>query len=257
MYVYLSYEGDGSNWVYFDDLKITHTKSNVVQYNEYYPFGLQTSNSRTRENSNNNFLYNGGSELNQTTGWYETAFRGYDAALGSFMQIDPLATRYASYSGYHYSYNNPIMFNDPTGATTEEEEAKAKKYWEDMIARLMALEHGGRADADGNVHEYASDEEAFEAGVDYNNRHNSWGETEYRSEAATRAAYGSYKQSGHWASPVHYNVIVNFRKTNGSNVAIRSMRFAQQEPVINAEELIDDLLKMKIDDKMTGEEKNA
>lgn len=40
MYIYLSYEGEGINWVYFDDLKITHNKNNVVQYNEYYPFGL-------------------------------------------------------------------------------------------------------------------------------------------------------------------------------------------------------------------------
>lgn len=44
---------------------------------------LQTSSSWTRENSNNDFLYNEGSELNKTTGWYETAFRNYDAALGA------------------------------------------------------------------------------------------------------------------------------------------------------------------------------
>jgi hypothetical protein len=27
-----------------------------------------------------------------------------------------MATKYASLSGYHYSGNNPVMFNDPSGA---------------------------------------------------------------------------------------------------------------------------------------------
>jgi len=90
-----------------------------VQYNEYYPLGLQASTSWTRENSSNNFLYNEGSELNQTTGWYETAFRNYDAALGRLTSIDPMASKYASFSGYHYAYNNPVMSNDPSGADAE------------------------------------------------------------------------------------------------------------------------------------------
>jgi len=91
----------------------------VVQYNEYSPLGLQASTSWTRENSSNNFLYNEGSELNQTTGWYETAFRNYDAALGRLTSIDPMASKYASFSGYHYAYNNPVMSNDPSGADAE------------------------------------------------------------------------------------------------------------------------------------------
>src|SRR5687767_1333253 len=63
LFVYLSYDNDADNWVYFDDLLVTHTKSNVIQYNEYYPFGLQTASGWTRNNSSNNFLYNEGSEL--------------------------------------------------------------------------------------------------------------------------------------------------------------------------------------------------
>ncbi len=89
LYVYLSYSDDSDNWVYFDDLKITHTPTNVVQYNDYYPFGLQTSSSWTRENTENNYLYNDANELNPMTGWYETFYRGYDPALGRFQQVDP------------------------------------------------------------------------------------------------------------------------------------------------------------------------
>ena len=71
IFAYVSNEIETAVEVYFDDVVITHTKSNVIQYNEYYPFGLQTSSSWTRDNTlDNNYLYNAGSELNDNTGWY-------------------------------------------------------------------------------------------------------------------------------------------------------------------------------------------
>src|SRR5690606_21089887 len=82
VFMYVSNENPTLVDVYFDDVVMTYTPTNVLQYNEYYPFGLQTSNSWTRENSSNDFLYNGGSELNGTTTWYETFFRGYGPVLG-------------------------------------------------------------------------------------------------------------------------------------------------------------------------------
>ena len=101
--------------MYFDDVKITHTKTPVLQYNEYYPFGLQTANSWTREGTTNDFLYNAGTELNATSGYYETPFRSYDAALGRFMQVDALAPSYGSQTPYNYANNDPVYFSDPTG----------------------------------------------------------------------------------------------------------------------------------------------
>src|SRR6185369_16537199 len=49
IFVYLSYEDESNNYVEFDDFSVTHTKTNILQYNEYYPFGLQASTSWTRE----------------------------------------------------------------------------------------------------------------------------------------------------------------------------------------------------------------
>lgn len=124
----MSYDNDSPNWVYFDDFKVTHTTTNVIQYNEYYPFGLRTENSWTREDHSNKFLYNAGAELNANTGRYETFFMGYDAALGRFMQVDPLASVSSSYSPYHYAYNNPVLFNDPLGDRPEEVMRDLEKY---------------------------------------------------------------------------------------------------------------------------------
>jgi hypothetical protein len=47
--------------------------------------------------------------------YYNTFFRNYDQALGRFIAIDPLAEQSESLTGYQYSVNNPIMFNDPLG----------------------------------------------------------------------------------------------------------------------------------------------
>lgn len=116
IYIYLSNESDATQEVYFDDLKIKHVKSPVIQGSEYYAFGMQTSQSWMRDNHTGNpYLYNAGSELNKASGWYETPFRGYDAALGRFMQVDALAAQYERWTPYVYSMNDPINRNDPTG----------------------------------------------------------------------------------------------------------------------------------------------
>jgi RHS repeat-associated protein len=60
-------------------------------------------------------LYNAGSELNATSQWYETFFRGYDPTLGRFLQVDPMATKYSSLTPYNYAFNNPVLWNDPLG----------------------------------------------------------------------------------------------------------------------------------------------
>ena len=130
MLVYLSYEAASNSYVYFDDFKVTHTKTNVIQYNEYYPFGLQASTSWTRDGSSNNFLYNAGAELNNTSGIYETMFRGYDAALGRFMQVDPLADFDESTSPFAYAGNNPALFNDPYGAVTQAPPGVSQMGWD-------------------------------------------------------------------------------------------------------------------------------
>ncbi|MFN9499932.1 MAG: RHS repeat-associated core domain-containing protein, partial [Chryseotalea sp.] len=119
VFVYLSYNAQSNNYVNFDDFKITHTKTQVIQYNEYYPFGLQANSSWTKDGESNAYLYNGGSELNNTTSYYETTFRSYDQTLGRFMQIDPLANSFANQTSYNFANNDPVYWNDPTGACPE------------------------------------------------------------------------------------------------------------------------------------------
>ena len=48
--------------------------------------------------------------------WDETPFRGYDAQLGRFHQVDLMADLIPGINPYQYAFNNPIYFNDPSGA---------------------------------------------------------------------------------------------------------------------------------------------
>ncbi len=157
IFVYLSYEDQSNNYVYFDDFKVSHTKGNVIQSSEYYPFGMQTATSWTRENTTgNNFLGNGGTELNTTSQVYDLDYRNYDPILGRMNQTDPLADQFSSLSPYHYSYNNPVGFNDPSGAlpwSADFAESYTGSDYGSRNAWAKMVAHGGMAQFVGGAGE--------------------------------------------------------------------------------------------------------
>jgi RHS repeat-associated protein len=148
MFVYLSYEDQSNNYVYFDDFKVTVTPTSILQNNEYYPFGLQTAASWTRDNTTNKYLYDAGSELNSTTAMYDLPYRNYDAALGRFFQVDPLAHKSSDFTPYHYAGNNPIIANDPSGLD--------KMYWDESWGPAPWIMPSGGGGASGAIDEAVS-----------------------------------------------------------------------------------------------------
>jgi RHS repeat-associated protein len=132
LYIYLSNDNPTPVDVFFDNFKVEHVKSPIVQMDDYYPFGL-AFNSYQRENSTpQNYLYNGKElqdELN--LGWYDYQARQYDPAIGRWMAPDPLSDLSRRWSPYTYCYNNPLLFVDPDGMFGDYYDQKGNKVGTD------------------------------------------------------------------------------------------------------------------------------
>src|SRR5690606_1826 len=116
VYIYISNEEESQVEVFFDDFKVEHIKSPVVQMDDYYTFGLQF-NSYSRENSvPNRKKFNGIEEVTDLgLNVYTALYRVDDPAIGRWWQIDPKPN--FSWSSYSSRSNNPMRYSDPLGDT--------------------------------------------------------------------------------------------------------------------------------------------
>ena len=107
-YHYYLKDHQGNNRVVVDE------EGTVEEVNDYYAFGgLMSTSSRQGVQP---YKYNG-KELDRKGGldWYDYGARYYDAALGRWHVVDPMAEEYYSISPYEYCNNSPIIYIDPTG----------------------------------------------------------------------------------------------------------------------------------------------
>jgi RHS repeat-associated protein len=112
--IFVSNESERPKEVYFHDLRIHHHKTELIQADDYYPFGL-TFNSYTKEESmGQKYKYNG-KEEQEETGWLDYGARMYMPDLGRWGVSDPKAESYEAISPYSYAFDNPIRFIDIKG----------------------------------------------------------------------------------------------------------------------------------------------
>jgi RHS repeat-associated protein len=90
--------------------------SEIVEENNYYPFGLKHKGYNDGLPNTYKYKYNG-KELQDELNLNVTAmdFRMYDNALGRFYGIDVLAELTPSETPNHFGHNNPVYWSDPSG----------------------------------------------------------------------------------------------------------------------------------------------
>lgn len=172
-YVYQFKDQNGNIRLSYSDINKNGSISSdeVLEENNYYPFGLNHSGYNNVVNAFSNssaqkIKFNG-KEHQDELGLNVTAmdFRQYDNALGRFNVIDRLAEMAPSLTPYRFAFNNPVYFSDPTGLW--EKNAKGNWVTSDFgeIANLMSFLQGTHKSTNArNVNDFILEEIKFAEG---------------------------------------------------------------------------------------------
>ena len=91
---------------------VINESGSVEEVNHYYPFGGLYANSTNVQP----YKYNGKDlDVRKGLNWYDYGARQYDAAVGRWHAVDPLAEKYYEVSPYVYCLNDPVKHVDPDG----------------------------------------------------------------------------------------------------------------------------------------------
>ncbi|TSE08128.1 DUF6443 domain-containing protein [Aquimarina algiphila] len=95
----------------------TITQDEIVEEKNYYPFGLAHKGyNNTINGRKHNYGFISKEENDEVSlEWLDFGARNYDASIGKWMNIDPLADKYHQLSPYNYSANTPLFAYDPDG----------------------------------------------------------------------------------------------------------------------------------------------
>jgi RHS repeat-associated protein len=108
----------------------------VLQKNDYYPFGLlmAESSDAAGTTSKNRYKYNGKEFVpDSKMGWYDYGARMYDPQLGWWHSVDPLAEERSWVSPYNFVQNNPLNRIDPDGMLDDWVERDNQVVWDENV----------------------------------------------------------------------------------------------------------------------------
>lgn len=88
----------------------------IKQIQDYYPFGMEMNQGNALNTASNLYKYNGKEkQVEMGLDQFDYGARFYDAEIGRWNAVDPLAENNFSLSYYVYAANNPALNIDPDG----------------------------------------------------------------------------------------------------------------------------------------------
>ena len=118
------------------------TSGTVVGYDDYYPYGSVLNGRSYISSADQRYKFTG-KERNATTGLDYFGARDYDSWRIHWLQVDPMADKYAGWSPYNYCFNNPLNLVDPNGCWVIDG-VDEKKKTEDQEMRNPQEEINGK-----------------------------------------------------------------------------------------------------------------
>lgn len=125
----------------------TTKKIEILEENNYYPFGLKHQGYNT-DNLQPNYKYKfNGKELQDELGlnMYDYGARLYDPARAGWSNIDPKAEKMRRFSPYNYCFDNPMRFTDPDGMEPTDwikNNATGKYVWSNSVNKASQTPQG-------------------------------------------------------------------------------------------------------------------
>ncbi|MBW1298505.1 DUF6443 domain-containing protein [Aquimarina litoralis] len=215
-------EANGYKYVYqfkdhLDNIRLSYkdankdgsiTQDEIVQEKNYYPFGL-THNGYNEVLRGRDHTYGFTNKEEQDEiglGWIDITARNYDAALGRWMNLDPLAEEMRRHSPYNYSFDNPVYFMDPDGmAPTDWFKNKSGNsiVWFDNQSESFSNDSGEWTNVGANLQEVASTLDLPSGTAEFS-------DTSFIMIGAGRGAYGGIGEGFlGLPAPVRLNVALN------------------------------------------------
>ena len=102
------------------NVRLSYTKgasggAEIIEENNYYPFGLKHQGYNSSSLANNAYQYKYQGQELQENGWYSFKWRNYIPELGRFFNIDPLTEDYEIWTPYSFSGNRVVNARELEG----------------------------------------------------------------------------------------------------------------------------------------------